>query len=586
MENEYTNACNGFTNVEPFSKADQQNLRVSRNEYRFLCELGSLASRKGHYELAAEFYASAGAYATMYHPGFFSDSNVENEIFRIGQEWTSKTCSPTLAIQNPPHKGTRSWLHVFSGVAIVGGNTSTLVNWIRNDRQSQHKIVLTRQVDTKLAEWLRDTLEPFGVEVVALDPQLSLLQRAAQLRCIASGDYDACIVQASPSDIIPILAFASNTTPPVAYIDHSDHTFWMGATVADLIIHQRPIGFETCCERRAARACHLLPIPLASQPLPPLRAEVRERLGIPLDAVVALTVGREIKYRPTPTRNFFRSAAVLLQRHRNLLIHCVGVSRESALKWAPDLSFNRIVFHGEVPVDPDLRVASDLYLESYPFGSQTAMLEAALAGLAPVRAPRCGTMLLATSDSSIDAVVEVPSDEDGYLRCASRLINVPSYRESIGAKVQRQVAGDHSSEGWREHLSSLYKKLERLEHTPAPIRRMPQQECITDAVLHRWNRTKEAGPVGNWDLRILSKAFVNSCMETFCQRRDFRLLPTIASVAMMNGRGDRTILKMGLSAAVEQAVDRSRSFFQRSKASKPTDASFHKRSLAEAKKAG
>lgn len=545
-----------ITDATDVSPRDLAWIRASRNEYLFLRDMARQASLQNQWELALEFYATAGAFASLFHPGFFCDSVAENEVFRIGREQTDATSVKAVDVLEPPSGNAFSLLHVLSEVTTVGGHTSTLVNWIRSDRQSQHKIVVTRQRDFAALNWLRQKLEPFAVELISLDIHLPLLYRASQLRRIVNSGFDAALVQAWGSDLVPILAFATDSTPPIAYIDHSDHLFWMGSSVADLVIHQRPIGAEICEQRRASKACHVLPIPLETSCNRVSRETARKSIGATNHDVVALTIGRQLKYRPTPERNFFRAAQALTDRHANLTVHVVGVTKEQAKIWAPGLRVEQFRFHGQVPVNPSLLLSADVYLEGYPFGSQTALLEAALAGIAPVRAPRCGTTLLATSDSAVDPLLEVPKSEEQYIQFASNLIADCRLRHSIARRIKRSVTSVHTADGWQASLSELYLRLQHTRHSPSPIRLLPIHEDCVSVALHRWNRWSEVGAVTDRELKLVAKAFVNNVMQTQIRRCEYRLLPTIAVRSLALGRGDRTIVQMGIHALIRETVRR------------------------------
>lgn len=138
--------------------------------------------------------------------------------------------------------------------------------------------------------------------------------------------------------------------------------------------------------------------------------------------------------------------------------------------------------------DPELyRLAADLYLESFPFGSTTALLEAALAGLpvVPAYAPLCA--LLVANDDAVRDVLPNPSSEEEYLDRAEFLIRHPEARSALGALLRERVLTTHVGQGWLDQLATVYEETDKLVHVP---RRIPDSDCATtdaDVGLSLWH---------------------------------------------------------------------------------------------------
>ena len=528
----------------------RKSMRVSQREYLFLRNQALWASRRGNPELALKLFSSAANFASLFHPGFFFDSVAENEILRIGQEVS--TANDDKRYLQPPIDATIGFsiLHVVSAVSKVGGLCRTIIHWIHNDINTRHTVVVLRQSDAQAFDWFRDELEGSGTSIISLDPDSTMLHRSIELRNLASSGFSGCINHVAQAESIPIVAFASTADlPPVAWIDHADHSFWLGLSVADIVIHQRPVGATLCQDRRCAKSCFVLPIPLQVHSPKLSREEVRKKLGLEPDSVMGLTVGRRDKYRPTSDQNFFKSAKELVEQHPNLILYVVGVEKARAESWARcSLPDAQMVFMGETPVDPALWEAADIYLESYPFGSQTAFLEAALAGIAPVRAPVGGTPLLATSDSAIDGLLQAPVDEREFIQQASWLISNPTHRKQLAKQLQENVVLTHTGDVWRRKLEAFYKILRETKHCPGKVPLDTHADDIHDTALHRWHRMHEDGLVRDHTLRLTAKWLVNNVMSREIRCSNYRLLPSLATRSLCCGRGDRTILQMGIQS--------------------------------------
>lgn len=537
-------------------------LQASCREYTFLRDQAIWAGRNRNPDLAMRLFSAAASFATHYHPGFFVDPVAEKELLSIGQ---SVDCDESAGSVDTTRRGgeRETLLHVLSEVSQVGGIWRTLIHWIRHDTRFSHSIVVLRQRDPDAVAWFHGQLEGFVTEVIELDPDSNLLSRAMELRSIARRGFSGCVVHVGQAESIPTVAFAVDDCPPVMLVDHADHSFWLGVAVSDIIVHQRPVGAELCRERRGARACFVLPIPLRTQEpetasdvavqVDSRRAAARSELGLEDDQIMALTIGRRDKYRPLGDKNFFREAIKLVDAHPRLVLHVVGVDEDQARRWSGvDVLSEQLILHGEVPVEARLYRAADLYLESYPFGSQTAFLEAAQAGMAAVRAP-VDTRLLATSDAAIDDCIDASADERAYWERAAYLLGHPAERQHVASRIRNNVVAIHTNGGWREYLSELYERLDRTNHEPRATGTVPTD--VTDGhdvALHEWQRWRGDKWTEDRVLHLNTKSFINDVMSRQLHCDDVHLLPSLAWHSLLAGRVDRTIAMMGWRSFVKR----------------------------------
>ena len=296
---------------------------------------------------------------------------------------------------------------------------------------------------------------------------------------------DLVILHHFGHDVIPIAALAVTDVPPVALHNHADHLFWMGGTVADTVCQLRGIS-RVLSDRRFVQNEVDLPIPLATAAGRLSREEARQQLAIPQDQVALVSVGRACKYIPTPTHDFLRTANAILEEHPQAHVYLVGVSAvEPLIRW--DVAAHpRFHFVGPVE-DPALyQQAADVYLEGFPFGSQTGCLESALAGLPVVLAYAPPLDLLATSDEALDGLTVTPTTEEAYRAEVSRLLADPR-RHLRGQELRERVLAVHTGEGWRERLEAFYRHALSRPHAP---RKLPASPCVAstrDVALSYWH---------------------------------------------------------------------------------------------------
>lgn len=475
-------------NGAPAERAGQPHaafLRANSEAYEW--QVGKLRAQAGGMDAEAILRGVRGIanFATEFHPGRFSDGAIENLAFAIGASLDRGELPPgsgPLAISRKD--GRRRVLHVTPALAL-GGHGPLLRHWIRHDTASCHSLALVNQPGEVPGEW-RETIRGSGGRLAALPPTADLVQKARWLRALARRTADLVVVHTIWPDVVPTVAFAGESCPPVVVIDHADHLFWLGGSVADLLVNLRTVGTQHTAARRGVQRHAVLPIPLLDAADPPAKPAARQALGIGADEVVLLSVGRGVKYRPCGDYDFVATANRLLERHADAHLYVVG---ESAAGIAPYLrvpAHARLHFLGRID-DPSLyRAAADLYLESFPYGSQTALLEAALSALpvVPAYAPLAPTLV--ANDDALADLLPNPCDEQDYMQRAAALIGDPGQRLALGQEARRRLLAEHMGSGWLDRLAGVYREAERLPHRPRPI---PVSRCVasaTDIGLSLW----------------------------------------------------------------------------------------------------
>jgi len=356
----------------------------------------------------------------------------------------------------------RRWLHVLSEAYRVGGHTALVARWITLDPgDDRHSVVLTFMDATAVPEALNAAVLSKGGTIQALGEVTSLVERARRLREMAWRDFDVVVLHIHMWDVVPVMAFGVAGGPPVLLLNHADHTFWLGATVADSVISIRQSGQDVTERFRGVNRHEYLPIPLPSpveiqsEELP----DVRKILDIPDTAPLFITVGSHIKYLGIGAVDFIATAHRLLDRLPEAYLVAVGPMAEH-----PDWEAARRLSGGRMmAVGPQLELrryfaAADVYLEGFPFGSLTALLEAGLAGLPCIRAPAvCPPPF--TSDGEALENLPQPRDLDAYIEQAVTLATMPMKRRGAAIVLRESIEKIHMGAGWQSRLLSLKTKI-------------------------------------------------------------------------------------------------------------------------------
>jgi glycosyltransferase involved in cell wall biosynthesis len=409
-------------------------------------------------------------FAAMHHAGRFADGAIENALLECGRRLPGDRAGGTGSARTAaPRRERRRVLHVATIVSQIGGHTKTILNWILKDTASEHSLVLTTQGNASIPSSLAAAIVATGGRIVVLPEREPLLSKASHLRRVAQSSADLAVLHLAPHDVVPIVAFASAGGIPVAQVNLADHCFWLGSSVADMVIHQREIGLTTSRVLRFSRNDCVLPIPMMEDRPDLSRVAARRELGIPDGQVVLLSVGRSLKYAPTERHNFFRAAATILERHPNAHLYLVGVGEADHMHRAGFVRHERLTFVGPIEDVASYQRAADVYLEGFPFGSQTALLESILPGNPCVQAHAPGSPLLATDDFALTDLVTPPPNEATYIARAGELIDNPEERARLGNLLRERVIKFHISGYWIDQLNSIYSRLEQLEHNPRDL---------------------------------------------------------------------------------------------------------------------
>ena len=386
------------------------------------------------------------------HPGRYADERLEAVALRAGRrlECLEDKAEPGKVSRPRARNGRRRVLHVATTVYESGGHTRLIESWMRNDDSSAHSLVLLHQRGHGVRAELSRSISTSGGELIILPDEGPLLDKARLLRHIARSGYDCIVLHTHPNDVLPLVALATSECPPVAVMNHADHAFWLGVSVADMVVEFRDFGARLSRERRGARENIIIPLPLDFTSTIE-RTAARERLGIPDGEVMLLSIGSSYKYAPTEEYDFFRTMREVLDRNPTARLYLVGVS-------AGDLAGFGVPGHERMELigtisDPEIyEAAADLYLEGFPQGSYTAFFETAARGICPVLlyAPTPQTDI--SGDPGLKGLVTSPSDEADYMKRVTALISDPIMRTRLGQAVGRQIVSTHGSDGSRTYL--------------------------------------------------------------------------------------------------------------------------------------
>lgn len=358
-------------------------------------------------------------------------------------------------------------LHVLDEALPLGGHTAMSVRWMNNDPGDYvHSVALLSQ-QVPVPEVMAAAVQARGGQVYTVNPGDSFLSRAKWLRNLAREMATRVVLHINPDDLIAGVAFGSPGGPPVMLVNHAAHLYWAGASITDLVLNCRGSALEaewTRVHRGIPRGTTLpIPLPEAGGDVvkSDAQAQAKVALGIPAESVLLLTVGTSYKYLAFGELDFIAVAEKILEQLPHAQIVAAGPKEDDRWRAARDRTDGRLRAVGSqswAQIQAYHR-AADVYLEGFPFGSTTALLEAALSGLPTVLAPASCPPPYATDGVALDDLLVRPGTIAAYQAEVIRLSNDPAAREVLGGKLRTAVAAHHVGNGWQEYLVGLDAKL-------------------------------------------------------------------------------------------------------------------------------
>ena len=429
----------------------------------------------------AVVYARAAAdYASTNHPGVYSSPDLEGLLQDAGRELVRPVKTESVARGRGLHV-----LHVLSAAYDIGGHTRFVWRWMERDKGRTHSVVLTHQRNLTPPEPLCRAASQTGGRLYRLDDRPSgLSQRAGRLAALGR-EVDLVVLHTHPFDVIPLLAFAeASTATPVILLNQADHVFWLGRGVARLVVNFRDSGNAFSTRRRGVpeEQLALLPIPLqkVTRTLP--KAAAKAELGLSADKKLIVSVASAYKYAPLGTLDFPHIFAGLARERTDLEVIVVGPDADARWRAAEEASGGRVRAVGRKADLSLFHQAADLYVDSFPFGSSTSLLEAGLYGVPVLSlnpAPGAEVMAFDSPDLSTDLSVMYCSPE-AYCARLHRLLDDTPERDRLGEATAARIAATHTGGAWQRRLETLYT---RALNAPRPTFQTPLKATTTADLL-------------------------------------------------------------------------------------------------------
>lgn len=448
----------------------QNFIAESRESLTKFVEKAEAAFMDGNCEGATIWAQKAADFAFWHHPAVYSSAELETVLLKCARELDARY---EINIKDIPEKNPakRSVLHVLSQGYSIGGHTKLVKQWIQTDTDNTlHSIAVTLNGEST-PEWLIEAARNSGGWYYRLDQDnLNLCQRAKVLRAIAYSWADVVVVHAHPHDPIPVLSFGIDGGPPIIFMNHADHGFWLGVSVADTVANIRKSGELITLNQRGAKHSEYLPIPLSVPQRVIAKEEAKRRLGIDCDKIVLLSVASAYKYSACGQLDFLQSLKNIVLRNPQVIALVIGPideGRWQQLRFATGGRVRALGIQSDVSLYYN---CADVYLESFPVGSITAALEAGIHGIPMVGLIDKIPLIIQNDDISIKKANTHVCNLTAYEEEVEKLILNRDLRELRSSHIEKLILNDHVAE-WKYHVTRLMRSLPSSHSINKPITR-------------------------------------------------------------------------------------------------------------------
>ena len=431
----------------------------SQTQFEELVVVAEQQISMNHYEAAASAVMQAARFASEHHPGLYFSASLEKILLQCAtvlKNLFNSTVSNLSEIAQPNTK--RHVLHVLTEGYETGGHTRLVARWCECDTTSVHSVIALEPLFREITPaWVSETAKKTGGWYCSLhDSPLGLCGRAKILRDNAYSWADVVVLHTHQFDPIATMAFGIAGGPPVIFLNHADHTFWLGVSVADIVANLRSAGQQITLERRGTRCNKLLSIPMVSLSNQKYtQEEAKCKLCIDNDTIVLLSIGSSYKYASSCEWNFEGTILNIVKKYDNVVAFIVGPNDRGNWNELKNETGNRI---RAVGVQNDLEIfhsAADIYLDSFCMSSLTASLEAGLRGIPIVSLSNSINKSLSSDDVSLVRSGAIYGDLNSYVKQVSHLIEQAEARHLLGCKIAQKIKEDHI-DNWCDSLNKIY----------------------------------------------------------------------------------------------------------------------------------
>lgn len=346
----------------------------------------------------------------------------------------------TSLVTVPVASGTsRGCLHVVSEPYLQGGHTR-LMERLAHMHEGPVDLLVTRSAKPQVLERLNGYFA--HIEVARGDDPCARLQSIVD----TLAQYDKVVLHIHPDDILTTVACGVlkqqlGAAVTVYFVNHADHVFSFGASVADVYFEISAYGHHLDKKKHLSCQKSFLAIPIeTSGAKVPDAAPTHERIKV-------FSAASAAKYKPHGGLDMRPSITAILDRFPNAECWIIGANPlTNTWWWTVKLRYpTRFFIRRHLPYKDYLAFAekADFYLDSYPIPGGTAFAEQLLKGrrcvglVAPIQGYSPADSLKVASVDQLLASIDHPRPSAQVVEAVQRVNSVEAVKARYLACIER-----------------------------------------------------------------------------------------------------------------------------------------------------
>ena len=392
-------------------------------------------------------------FATYHNTGYFTSSVLEKFFVDMAKSISLKEKN----ISYEPN----SFLHVLTEGSPRGGHTRVVERWIKNAPLNQkHSVVFLKKLKKELSQ-LKTNVEEKNGAYICLDKVPGLKDKALELRKLALG-YQYVICHTNMEDPTATVAFGTEEfTRPVAFYNHASHLFWIGKSMADVVLDI--IQDDEITEiKRGIKNTFFVGVPLKEITYQVSdKNALRQKLKLPTDKKIIVSSGSIFKFKPIGKNSMIPMLEKMIDE--DTYCYLIGPSlKEKMWRDVYKKTNGHIIPLGYVNFNAgflDYLSAADVYLDSYPLFGGTAMIDAIAQSTPGVSLKQ--TLLQFDYLTASKAFCET---QEEFIEKAVRVLNDKDYAKEVLNDLKANLEKYQSIKVWNNKMAELLKVMPEKHH--------------------------------------------------------------------------------------------------------------------------
>lgn len=388
----------------------------------------------------------AASYFVNNNSGYYTSSVLE-------KFFTDYAKSIKIDLSNIEYKK-NSVLHILTEGYTTGGHTRVVERWIENAPEEQiHSVAITTPNNAPL-DTLKNNAKAKNGYYIPFDNDISLKEKAVKLRKLAA-EYEYIVLHTHMEDPIPLIAFGTDEFKrPVLLYNHASHMPWLGKSIADIVLDIEKDDPVTK-EKRGINNTYFLGVPSKEISISiPNKKEIRKKLNLPTDKKIIVSSGRDARYRTISGKSFIDYVKEIIDN--DTYCYVIGVNpKKKEWKNAARETKNHIIPIKFIDFSngfTNYLKAADLYLDSYPLGGGTAMIDAISSGTPAISLESVYPQFDYLTNTSAYC-----KTEEEFIKKAKKVLNDKNFANELYEELKSSLIEYQSIDAWNKKTENLYK---------------------------------------------------------------------------------------------------------------------------------